>query len=90
MVWQVIYYICGRSIFLGHFQVEDEAARFSDLANWFLQDFRKRRPKFNFPEQLPPPGPVPPRIAAIRRELLNSGCPHPFKHHPGWIAPELS
>jgi hypothetical protein len=86
--WQIVLQIHGKQYHLGTFKDQEEAARFSDQANWFFQDLRKRRPHFNFPEELPPPGAVPRRIADIRRELLSLGYPNPFKHHPEWITPE--
>jgi hypothetical protein len=89
-LWVPTIKIKGRLYVLGYYpqDEEEQAARTSDLARWYLQDFLPRKPKLNFPEEYADPNfidAMPERVQNIRMMLLNSGVARNASHFPGYV-----
>lgn len=72
--WQASLSIAGTRYTVGRFEREEDAARAYDWATWHRPDLETRRmgqrPRFNFPDELPPPAPAIKPTAAIY-DVLN-------------------
>lgn len=89
--WQVHVGVQGRLVTLGAFRPNEEeaAARVADQARWWLQDYLRRAPSYNFPDELPPVDEIPAKVAMLRAKLCASGAPQNAPHHPEFVAPDL-
>jgi hypothetical protein len=79
--WQVNVTLCNMQFFIGDFQTEEAAARAFDNFKYWTQDFSRRKPIYNFPED--EPSRMLDSVENARLRLLKEGNPHlPHRHDP--------
>lgn len=86
-VWQVHVSVHGMFFFIARYPHHEDwfAAQDADSARWHLQDFITRKPRYNFPHELPRLGDPHERIQKIRRSLITSGVPKNKPHDERFV-----